>query len=172
VSVDAATGLPLAVRVEARGASAPALEVAFTSISFDEPPASTFAFVPPPGITASEVASPADLLPVGFGIGDRARRGGDDDGKDVGAAPIERAAGSASTVRTVGEAWDTVKVISGTNARAALGPLLENAPQVQLPNGSSARLITTKLVNVLVLSDGRIVVGAVTPAALETAAAE
>jgi hypothetical protein len=37
ISVDAATGMPLAVRIDARGSTSAALSVAFTSVSFDRP---------------------------------------------------------------------------------------------------------------------------------------
>jgi outer membrane lipoprotein-sorting protein len=49
ISVDAATGLPLAVVVKAVGESTPAFEVAFESITFAKPAASNFNFVVPAG---------------------------------------------------------------------------------------------------------------------------
>jgi hypothetical protein len=49
--------------------------------------------------------------------------------------------------------------------------LLDGATQVTLANGVTGRLITTPLVSVLVLDDGRVAVGAVTPEALEHAVA-
>src|SRR5207253_10962958 len=51
IAVDATTGLPLDVQVTAKGASSPAVEIGFTSVSFSTPPASTFDFHPPAGAT-------------------------------------------------------------------------------------------------------------------------
>ena len=44
-----ANSMPLQVQVFARGASSPAFQLGFTSISFGMPAASNFAFTPPPG---------------------------------------------------------------------------------------------------------------------------
>ena len=49
IAVDAANSMPLQVQVFARGASSPAFQLGFTSISFGMPAASNFAFTPPPG---------------------------------------------------------------------------------------------------------------------------
>lgn len=61
-------------------------------------------------------------------------------------------------------------VVAKSSVPAALNSLPANAPTV--PVGSSqARLLTTKLINVLLLEDGRMVIGAIEPLALEAAAA-
>src|SRR5262249_40522305 len=49
IAVDANNSMPLQVQVFARGASSPAFQLGFTSISFGMPAASNFAFTPPPG---------------------------------------------------------------------------------------------------------------------------
>lgn len=49
IAVDADNSMPLQVQVFARGASSPAFQLGFTSISFGMPAASNFAFTPPPG---------------------------------------------------------------------------------------------------------------------------
>ena len=51
LSVDAKTGAPLEVVVDARGQSSDAFSVGFRSIDFSTPDASTFEFTPPPGAT-------------------------------------------------------------------------------------------------------------------------
>jgi outer membrane lipoprotein-sorting protein len=51
IAVDAQTGLPLRVRVTARGQQAPAVDVAYTSLDLATPPADRFAFTPPAGAT-------------------------------------------------------------------------------------------------------------------------
>jgi outer membrane lipoprotein-sorting protein len=64
ISIDAATGLPLAARVMAVGQDSPAFEVAFETITFEKPAASHFNFTPPAGTKVVEVAAPtkADVL--------------------------------------------------------------------------------------------------------------
>jgi hypothetical protein len=68
----------------------------------------------------------------------------------------------------VGTDWGTVAIISGMHLGGEMQSILENAPTVTGPAGSG-HLITTALVNVLVLDDGRIAIGAVTPEALQAA---
>ena len=58
VSVDAETGLGLAVQVYSTEQSEVALEVAFEDISYDTPDASIFAFTPPPGATVETLEVP------------------------------------------------------------------------------------------------------------------
>lgn len=180
ISVDATTGMPLALQVRAKGSPDPAYEVAYTSISFDQPPAATFAFTPPPGVTVTEVSSPADLLPVS--TWNTRHRGGAGNGTpgttpppaDGSTGPADGTSSAPAAVepsaRTVGEAWDSVMVVSGMPVNGQLRNLLNNAPAVTLDDGSQARLISTRLVNLLYLPDGRIVLGAVDVDALKAAA--
>ena len=53
LSVDAKTGLPLKVVVDARGQKADAFTVGFRSIDFSAPAASLFDFTPPKGATVT-----------------------------------------------------------------------------------------------------------------------
>jgi outer membrane lipoprotein-sorting protein len=168
IAVDASTGVPLEVRVEARSSTTPAVDLKFTSISYNMPAASTFAFKPPPGATVSEVNSASSLLPLG------SRHGGDRRPVDESQVPVPQApaqqtpAAGARAVQLIGSNWDTVAIISQTSLNGQLGELMSSAPAVKVGSGT-ARLLTTTLVNVLFLDDGRIAVGAVTPAALEAA---
>lgn len=59
IAVDAGNSLPLRVQVFARGASSPALEVGYTSLSFARPAASNFPFTPPPGAKVKTITVPA-----------------------------------------------------------------------------------------------------------------
>jgi hypothetical protein len=166
VSVDAATGAPLDAKITARGAASPAIELRFTSISFNKPAASVFAFTPPPGATVTQASSPSALTGLGarpFERG-RERHGTPPTGEPAKNAP---STGPMETTTIVGTDWTTVAVISG----APLGELrsiFSNAQAVNSPAGPG-HLITTPLINVLVLQDGRVAVGAVTPAALQAA---
>ena len=180
VAVDAATGIPLAVRIDARDATSPALEVTFTAVSFDKPAASTFAFTPPPGATVTEVSDPTQLLPLGRHGG----RDGQPEGQrsvasqSSGAVAAEAAAtGSTAAVSklgthvsTVGTGWESVAIVSGLDLGRQFQALFANAPSVTV-GSHQAHLVTTSLVNVLVFDDGRIAIAAMTPDALKAAVA-
>ena len=58
VAIDGETGVALAASVTARGAGAPAFEVAFTQVDFAAPDASVFAFEPAEGVTVTEERIP------------------------------------------------------------------------------------------------------------------
>ncbi len=173
ISIDAATGIPLAVRIDPRGSTTPAVQVTFTRVSFDKPVASTFDFTPPPGAVVDEASDPASLLPLGRRIHRFDRRDGRDGQKVVTRpAPNTPAAALPSVdipagpgVTTVGTAWETVAIISGLDVGRQFQELFANSPTVTVGN-HTAHLVSTSLVNVLVLDDGRLAVGAMTPAAL------
>jgi len=181
-AVDAATGLPLDVKVTAKSTGSTALELGFTSIDFTTPPASTFAFTPPPGATVVQAANPADLLGSGdHMLGGKHRRiNGPEGSSSDGATPaINPKAPStpgtetstpdtgslANNVTTIGSDWTTAAIISGATIPSQLGPLLNGSARITVGT-TSAQVISTTLFSVLVLSDGRVAVGAVTPTAL------
>jgi hypothetical protein len=70
----------------------------------------------------------------------------------------------------VGHDWATVAIFHNVQIPKQAGELLKAATPVSGSFGSG-RLIQTSLVNVLVLDDGRVAVGAVTVGALEAAVA-
>ena len=55
IAIDGATKLPLGVRVYARGADTPALDIAYSSIRFARPSATYFTFTPPLGAMVDSV---------------------------------------------------------------------------------------------------------------------
>jgi outer membrane lipoprotein-sorting protein len=59
IAIDARDALPLRVQIFARGASGPALQVGYTSLSFGRPAASNFAFTAPPGAKVKTITVPA-----------------------------------------------------------------------------------------------------------------
>jgi len=59
IAIDARNSLPLRVQVFARGASSPAFQVAYTSLSFARPATSNFPFTPPPGAKVKTITVPA-----------------------------------------------------------------------------------------------------------------
>jgi len=150
LAIDSVTSTPLRVEVFARGAGKPAFETAFTSITFATPDPAVFAFSPPRGAKVTE--QKMGVVP----------------------APGPDAAKDAAQPTVVGTGWTSVAVIKGVDLSAAggnaqLSTLLRSAKQVSGSYGSG-RVVTTALVSALLLDDGRLLVGAVTPAVLEQAA--
>lgn len=171
IAVDAATGLPLRVQVLSRDSGTPAIDVGFSSINFSVPPASTFAFTPPPGATVTEAHSAAELL-LPPGGGDRAPK----TGSSVGPQPGSPAGSSTDTRKepqVVGKGWDAVVVVdpgadaASNSSLAAIGKL---GSRVQGAWGSG-RLVHTTLLNVLLTDNNTLLAGSVPEAALEAAAA-
>jgi outer membrane lipoprotein-sorting protein len=175
IAVDAATGLALDAKITAKGATTPAVEIGFSDISFDQPAASTFQFTPPPGATVTESSSPAAVLGLGDGSGVHVRQGRRLNPKALapnGTEPptppptVDQHLPSGTTV--VGTAWDTVVITNSAPLNGPVAAILGDAQTVTTPGGPG-RLITTSLVNVIALDDGRVAVGAVTPQALAAA---
>jgi hypothetical protein len=167
--------VPLRVQVFARGATSPAFQVGYTSISFVRPAAANFAFSPPRGAHVHAVTPPAKKE--------------------------RHQVGQASAPQIIGKDWLTVAVLpasdlsglaggnaaglAGQAARSAagqggggsgedaaiMGALLKSAAPVHGAWGSG-RLLKTSLVSVLITSDGHVLVGAVTPQVLYSAAAQ
>lgn len=164
IAVDAKTHVPLRVRVYARGATSPAVEIGFTSVSFSKPSASQFTFKAPPGSTVTEAGqAPGE-------VGDRHH--GD----------LDFMAGGS---QTVGTGWTAVltshdrhlawmvreQTAEGHNhgGDSMMGALVQSAAPVSGTWGSG-RLLRTKLLSVLLTDDGRLYAGAVTPDVLYQAA--
>lgn len=156
VAVDAVTGVALAVDVYARGASTPAISLAFTSVRFQPPGAGLVRFSPAPGTAVRGAAA------VG-------RQGGG------GLLGVLGAPGTS--VRT---GWAPVVVLRG-RAGAALARTLSSAAGGAAPPGAprpgaggaappSRRLLETPLINALLLGDGTVALGLATPAVLSQAA--
>ncbi|MCU1503887.1 MAG: hypothetical protein JWM12_3241 [Ilumatobacteraceae bacterium] len=172
-AVDAATGLPLDVKITATSGST-AFELGFTTINFDTPAASTFDFTPPPDAQVVEAKDATALL----GTGGRTFEGRRDSSQPAApsTAPPPATDGTTSStpdsngladhVTTVGSDWTTAAIISGATIPSQVGPLLQGADRFSV-GSTSGRVITTTLFTVLVLDDGRIAIGAVQPAALE-----
>lgn len=177
--------VPLEVQVFARGASSPAFQTGFTSVTFGAPPASSFAFTPPKG------ASVHTMTPMGHPAGWT--------GESPGSQP------DTAGIKVIGKNWLSVAVLpasalsaltQGGNAAGALGQaaqsaaagpgsgpgggvdaagvlagLLGSATHVSGAWGSG-RLVKTSLVSMLITSNGHVLIGAVAPSVLYSAAAQ
>ena len=165
IAVDGTRNVPLRVQVFAKGAKTPAVQIGFTSISFVKPAAANFAFTPPAGAKEQHQA--------------------------LGSGAKHASAGTVSGAYRIGTGWLAVadlppSVLSSVRAGQATGStgsglsgdtgpiinaLLRSATPVSGSWGSG-RLLTTSLVSMLITSDGRVLVGAVTPQVLYDAAAQ
>lgn len=158
LAVDSETSLPLRVQVTAVGQTEPSFETGFTSISFTDPPTSIFDFRPPAG---AEVTEASGVLPDG--------PGGPDAAADAGAArPTVVGTGWSSVV--VQRDVDVDALTGAAQGSAEAGTLLSALRQVDGPSGSG-RGLQTDLLSVLLLDDGRALVGAVPLEELERVAA-
>lgn len=191
--VDGETGLPLGMSVKARGQAGPAFRIAYTTLTLETPDASMFAFTPPPGATVKE------LPDRDKGAKDSARKDGSgkdakpwaDSGRSAGGRPTVQGSGWESVlILPAGTAAALMAPQPGQQPGGQPAPetaspfaprpgdasgdpaggtaeLLQQA-LVPVPGG---RLLSTALVNVLVLDDGRVLIGSVPLDRLQAAAA-
>ncbi len=182
IAIDATENVPLRVQVFARGAASPAFQVGYTSISFVKPAPSNFSFTTPPGAKVKVISPPGRSRTMHV---QGTKVGGEPQviGKDwlsvavlpasglaglMGAGSASSVAGSAAQSAAGGPAGGPVGGPGEDGALAAA--LLKSATPVHGAWGSG-RLLHTSLVSVLLTSNGHVLVGAVTPAVLESAAA-
>ncbi|WP_354172851.1 hypothetical protein [Arthrobacter sp. UYEF36] len=175
IAVDGESGLPLGVEVKAQGQAEPAFSVAFTSLSLEAPDSAIFNFTPPPGATVEEIPVPdhkAAAMPPSDAAAAKAAKRPTVTGTGwasvlefpAGAMALPGQAGPSDPA-TANPLQPTPSDPEGTRSGAAA--LLEQAA-VAVPGG---RLVSTSLVNVLILDDGRILVGSVPLERLQAAAA-
>lgn len=153
IAVDAETGLPLSVDVQARGQQEPAFELAYTKLSLGAPEPGVFDFTPPAGASVTEHTVPDQAA-------QRAERNARDDGAD--------AQHPDGTATKTGDGWDTVVELSATSLPEGWADSPAMAQALRKVDGG--RLLSTALVNVLLTDDGRVFAGSVTPERLQAAA--
>ncbi|MET1021249.1 MAG: hypothetical protein ABWX69_03500 [Arthrobacter sp.] len=177
IAVDGANGLPLGVQLKARGEAEPAFSVAFTSLTLEAPDSALFNFTPPPGATVKEIPMP-------------------DHTADAATPQSDAVKAKAALRPTVtGTGWDSVlefpagavALPAQTKAPdpAAANPLRPDpsAPEGPRPGATAlleqaaqavpgGRLLSTSLVNVLILDDGRVLAGSVPLERLQAAATQ
>jgi outer membrane lipoprotein-sorting protein len=173
--------VPLRVQVFAKGASAPAFQVGYTSISFVTPAAGNFNFTPPAGAHVRTVGSDLPSGWTGYALTpeQQGRHSGlRVIGKDwtsvvvLPAAALSEVAGRGNAAGVAGEAARSASGGGGqVSGAAVLGALLGAAHPVHGAWGSG-RLLHTSLVSMLITSNGHVLIGAVTPAVLYAAAAQ
>lgn len=181
IAVDGQSGLPLGVEVKARGQAAPAFSVAFTSLSLETPDAAIFNFTPPPGATVEEIPLPdhgsAAMPPSDVAAAKAAKAAKRPAVTGTGWASVLEFPAGAMAIPGQAQPQDGAPDPATANplqpnpsgpqgTRSGAAALLEQAA-VAVPGG---RLVSTSLVNVLILDDGRILVGAVPLERLQAAA--
>jgi hypothetical protein len=158
IDIDGVTRVPLRVRVFARGYAPAAFEIGFTQVSYQQPVASLFKFVPAPDVKVIEGT------------------GGPGGAPEAGASG---AAGAPTAATVIGSGWTAILAAQlparditgspGGRPAGGLDGLLRQLPRVTGAWGSG-RLVQARLVSVLVTDDGRLFVGPVATAALLLAA--
>jgi hypothetical protein len=162
IAIDARTGLPLRVAVFVHTQTTPVIDGAYTDLSYSSPSPSSLAFRPPKTATVRDATTPEGMRQI---LRDRersARRrfGGDNNFDTMSGA-------DAGLVGVTGQGWTQVYSTTGISAWRLRG-IWDSGKSVSGRFGSG-RLIRTPLVTLLVLNDGRIAAGAVTPHVLEAA---
>jgi outer membrane lipoprotein-sorting protein len=165
LAIDAKQHVPLRVQVLPKGSNQPAVEVGFTQVSFSRPDNAQFNFTPPAGAKVTE--------------GDRASADkGGKAGKVVppnGKVPTDKAPADKGKSTVIGKGWTSVFVARATgnaSSEAAKSPEAQSFLN-QLPTGANgSRVLTSKLFTVMLTSDGRVLVGAVSPERLAQVAAD
>lgn len=154
LAIDAESGLPLRVVVDAVGQDAPALSLGITQLELSTPDAATFSFTPPPGATVEE-ATPE--VPASA------------DGAEK--SQSDRDAGGESPFVMVQSGWASIVEISApTGADGADDLDLALLQPFAMPvDGGFA--VSTAIATVFLTDDGRVLVGTVPLAALQSAAA-
>ena len=150
IAVDGETSVPLRVRVFAADQVEPAVEIGFTSVRFETPDASVFAFVPPPGSTVTERS--LDDLRAGMAAADKPEVGAD---------------ATHPRPEVLGTGWTSVVQVSGVtipDSAAAMVDMLSTPVE-------GGRVVTSALLSVLLTDDGRVLAGAVPPERLVELAA-
>ncbi len=192
IAIDSRYHVPLRVQVFARGAARPAAEVGFTSVSFSPPPAADYAFTPPAGATVTQQhigragAARAGQQAEGLASGVRVVGTGwlavaDLPESSLAGAALPGGPGGAG-VLPFGYSSHSAAPGSaapggpgGAGGPAAGDPLfgaLRGAAQPVRGSWGSGRLLRTSLLSILITSDGRVLIGAVTPDVLYRAATQ
>ncbi|WP_238174098.1 LolA family protein [Kribbella kalugense] len=167
LAIDSKTWVPLDVTVMPRTGNDPAVELGFTSVSFDVPSASSFTFTPPKGVKVTDEKVPSKA--------ERPHSIPQRPGNPSLIKPTKPGTANAGKPTVIGTGWDSVAMIRGAQTGGLtggpLGQLLAKAPSVQGSWGTG-KIVTSKMISALITDDGRVFVGLVTPDTLQAAAAK
>lgn len=181
IGVDAATGAPLQVVVDAVGQTNPAVSVGFTTFTPGTPAANLFEFIPPAGAKVNEHKIPPQALKDKSGHNPHAADPGNKLGHKPGNAKPGKQPGHRLDAAkpghkkamqrpdsTRGTGWDTVVVVPAKDVPKELaGNAMLNQLATPVEGG---KLLHTSLLNVLLTDDGRMLLGPVSLARLQAVA--
>ncbi|HEY2577345.1 MAG TPA: hypothetical protein VGI74_13655 [Streptosporangiaceae bacterium] len=195
IAVDATHHVPLRVQIFPRHAVNPAFQVGFSSISFVRPAAANFHFTPPPGATVNtqtlgpdsgsakqmtDKAQPATygtswLTVFELPASDLSAALHGMSGHSASSAKLLPAGSSSQAAPAAASAAQAAAGTPGAGPGGldmvgALGILAQSGKKVHGSWGSG-ELLHTSLLSVLMTSDGRVFLGAVTPSVLYRAVA-
>ena len=168
LAIDAKTHIPLRVDVYAKNATNPAIRVAFQQISFTTPDAQQFKFNPPPNAKVNE-ATKQQLAQQEQKATEAQKKAAEAQKSKLATEPT-----------VIGKGWTSIvelKLPAAKNSTdnksdaAQLQAGLNMLPKVSGAWGSG-HLLSGSLFSALITDNGRVFIGAVTPAALEQAAAK
>ncbi len=166
IAIDGANDIPLRVQIFAKGAKTAAGQIGFTSILFVKPAAANFAFTPPAGAKVQQQSlGSSGKKPASASPANSAYVVGKDwlSVADLPQSVLSSMTGSQATPSSgSGLSGDTSSIISA---------LLKSATPVSGSWGKG-RLVQTSLLSMLMTSNGRVLVGAVTPQVLYDAAGQ
>jgi len=142
IDIDALTGVPLRVRIYATAANSAAFSIGFRSVSFAAINAGLFDFTPPPHALVSVSAPSSDAVSSLLGNGSY----------------------------LTGSGWTSIVVMPNVTANGSSNSIAGLIDKMGEPVDGGTLLATT-LVNALLTTDGRLLIGAVPASALQTVAA-
>jgi outer membrane lipoprotein-sorting protein len=183
IAIDASNNVPLRVQVFARGATSPAFQVGYTAISFVKPAPANFTFTPPAGAKVKTVTVPSAALRQ-HKQSAAARQAASQIqviGKDwlsVAVFPssvLNEVTGGSMSGATGQVAQSAVPGGQAGSANGETSAVIHTLIGAATPvHGAwgSGQLLHTSLVSMLITNDGHVLIGAVTPAVLENAAAQ
>jgi outer membrane lipoprotein-sorting protein len=174
--------VPLRVQVFARGATGPALQIGYTSISFVAPAAANFQFTPPPGAKVHTAFFPGTGWYAYAPLSGQRMQATPTQSRVIGknwlsvavlpASALSELAGQGNAASVAGQAARSASGGGGSvSGSAVFGALLGSAHPVHGAWGSG-RLLHTSLVSVLITSTGHLLIGAVNPSVLYAAASQ
>lgn len=167
LSIDAATGLPLAAKIMAVGQSSPAFEVAFETITFEKPAASNFNFTPPAGSRVVEIPAPtkADVVRE---LSNATK------GKKIPARGELEKLANAKLEDLMAQGWGAVAQVPAAQVPTELRSLqASNSLYKELTKSvAGGRIFTSALLNIYFADNGDVFAGSVSVARLLEVAAK
>jgi len=160
IAIDGENGFPLAARIYAKGQEAAAFEIAFTSISFAVPNASVFDFVPGPDVTVEQFELP-EMPALSKAELEAKYEEFRAEYPELDTTDLEqlKAMLETQTMSSVVEnGWASVLIVETEMSTELLDSQYFEGMVLPVDGG---RVLTSKLINVLITDDGRVLAGAV-----------